>query len=109
MRPIRVESKSNKQWYLYVVHCADGSLYTGVTTDLSRRVKEHNDDNKRGAKYTRSRRPVKLVFWEHHSSRSAAQSAEYSFKKLSKKKKNDIISSKLLERMGQGACFEGID
>ena len=102
MRLIRVENKSEKQWYLYVVSCSDNSLYTGVTTDITRRVKEHNGDTK-GAKYTRSRRPVNLVFWEEHESRSAAQSAEYSFKKLTKKKKNDVISSKLLERMGKSS------
>lgn len=77
-------------WYLYVVECADRSLYTGVTTDLERRLSEHNNSSK-AAKYTRSRRPVKLVYAETHENRSLACKAESAFKKLSRKKKLEII------------------
>ena len=78
-------------WYLYVVECSDGSLYTGVTTDVQRRLSEHNNTSK-GAKYTRSRRPVRLVYYEKHSDRSSACKAEYALKKLSRKKKLELIS-----------------
>jgi putative endonuclease len=73
-------------WYLYVVRCADDSLYTGVTTDVSRRIHEHNNTSK-AAKYTRSRRPVKLVYTEEHHDRSAAQKAEAALKKLTRSQK----------------------
>lgn len=81
----------SKIWYLYVVRCADGSLYTGVTTDLNRRLHEHNF-TKRGAKYTRSRRPVKMMWSKKYQDRSSAQSAEYNFKKLLHKQKLEIIT-----------------
>ena len=77
-------------WYLYVVECVDGTLYTGVSTDVSRRVHEHNH-TKRGAKYTRVRRPVKLVWHKEYNNRSEAQSAEHQFKKLLHKQKWEII------------------
>ena len=77
-------------WYLYGVECADRSLYTGITTDLDRRLNEHNNSPK-AAKYTRSRRPVKLVYAETHIDRSSACKAEFAFKKLSRKKKLEII------------------
>ena len=77
-------------WYLYVVECSDGSLYTGVTTDVHRRLNEHNESTK-GAKYTRSRRPVRLVYYEEHVDRSAACKAEYALKKMSRKNKLEYI------------------
>ncbi len=80
-----------KPWYLYVVRCRDGTLYTGVTTDISRRVREHNE-SKRGAKYTKTRRPVELVWSKEFNNRSEAQSAEYNFKKLFHKQKWEIIN-----------------
>ena len=71
----------DKDWFLYVVECQDGTLYTGITTDVERRVHEHNHST-RGARYTRARRPVELVaVWEHES-QSEAASAEYAFKQL---------------------------
>ena len=85
---------SGKHWFLYVVRCCDGTLYTGVTTDLNRRVNEHNT-SKRGAKYTKTRRPVNLIWSNKYNNRSEAQSAEYSFKKLSRKEKLDIIKNGL--------------
>ena len=75
-----------KDWYLYVVRCSDDTLYTGITTDVGRRVSEHNG-SKRGAKYTRSRRPVRLVYQKKFKDRSTASIAEHSFKKLSRKQK----------------------
>jgi len=73
-------------WYLYVLLCNDNTFYTGVTTDLNRRLTEHNNST-RGAKYTRSRRPVKIVYYETYGSQSAAQKAECAFKKLTRKEK----------------------
>tara|TARA_B100000214_G_scaffold301516_1_gene231974 strand:+ start:560 stop:841 length:282 start_codon:yes stop_codon:yes gene_type:complete len=74
------------KWFLYVVRCNDSTLYTGITTDISRRIHEHNN-TKRGAKYTRSRRPVFLIDYIPFDSRSLASKAEHRFKKLSKKEK----------------------
>ena len=78
-------------WYVYVVRCNDGTLYTGSTTDVDRRISEHNSGNK-GAKYTRSRRPVELIFCTAHGTRSSAQMVESSFKKLSRREKLDLVS-----------------
>ena len=77
-------------WYLYVVRCSDDTLYTGVTTDLKRRLNEHNTSN-RGAKYTKARRPINLVYYELYQSRSNAQKAEHKFKKLTRTQKEKII------------------
>lgn len=68
---------------MYVVECADSSFYCGVTTDLQRRLQEHNN-SPRGAKYTRSRRPVALIHSEPHVDRSSALRAEIFFKRLSR-------------------------
>ena len=85
-----VDQDTPQRWYLYVVKCSDDTLYTGVTTDLDRRIKEHNA-SPRGAKYTRTRRPVELVYSYSYLSRSQAQRAEYKFKRLSKRQKLDVI------------------
>ncbi len=92
-------------WYFYVVKCSDNSFYAGVTTDLDRRVKEHNEDNRRGAKYTRSRRPVQLICSEKYPSRSAAQKEEYRFKQLNRKTKERVISEKLLTVLSHSRGF----
>ena len=79
-----------KTWYLYVLQCSDGTYYTGVTTDMKRRLYEHNNSN-RGSKYTRARRPVKLIYFSEHESRSFAQKAEHRFKKLTRTQKQGVI------------------
>ena len=79
-----------KKWFLYVLLCADGSYYTGVTTDLDRRVVEHNCSPK-GAKYTKTRRPVELVYSKNYNDRSSVQKAEYKFKRLKRGQKVKII------------------
>lgn len=86
-----------EQWYVYVVRCADGSLYCGNTNDVSRRVHEHNTSS-RGAKYTRSRRPVALVGSWPAGTRSEANKAELRFKKLSKAEKERVIAEAPLSR-----------
>ena len=67
-------------YYVYIVECADKTLYTGIATELERRVEEHNNSEK-GAKYTRVRRPVKLVYSEEYPDRSTASKREYEIKK----------------------------
>ncbi len=74
-----------------MVECSDGSLYTGYTTDVERRVSEHNAGT--GAKYTRGRTPVELVHVEEYDSKSAAMSREYEIKQLSTKKKRRLTES----------------
>lgn len=73
-------------WYVYILKCADGTLYTGVTTDIIRRIEEHNDSPK-GAKYTRVRRPVLLVHQESFMTRSEACVREAAIKKLTREEK----------------------
>jgi putative endonuclease len=70
-------------WFVYILKCADDTFYTGVTTDLERRLKEHND-SKLGAKYTRVRRPVSIVLSESCSCRSTAYKREAAIKKLTR-------------------------
>ncbi len=77
-------------WHLYVLRCADDSLYTGVTTDLDRRLQEHNAGS-RGARYTRARRPVVLEKAWDMPDRSAATSAESAFKRLGRVEKLQVI------------------
>ena len=67
-------------YYVYMVKCADDTLYTGIATELDRRIEEHNASDK-GAKYTRVRRPVKLVYSEKYPDRSSASKREYEIKK----------------------------
>lgn len=80
---------SMQSFYAYVVQCADGTLYTGWTTDLSKRIDVHNLG--RGAKYTRVRRPVKLVASWSFESKNEAMRMEYQIKQLSKRKKQELI------------------
>lgn len=81
----------NKQWNVYVLRCSDNSLYTGTTTDVARRTQEHNRCNKKGAKYTRSKRPVVLVYYETYDSKTDAYRREYDIKCLSKAQKEKLI------------------
>ena len=77
-------------WFVYVVECADGTLYTGCTTDVDRRVQEHNG-SPRGAKYTRSRRPVVLRLVTTWTTRSAACKEEARIKGLTRRQKDSLI------------------
>ncbi|MBU3965361.1 GIY-YIG nuclease family protein [Patescibacteria group bacterium] len=79
-------------YYLYILKCADKTLYTGITVNLQRRTKEHNSSNL-GAKYTRSRRPVKLVYSKKFRSRSTACLEEARIKTLSRKEKLEMIKN----------------
>lgn len=77
-------------YYLYILKCADKSLYTGITTDLKRRVFEHNN-SKIGAKYTAARRPVNMVYSRKFKNRSNASKEEAKVKKLSRLEKLELI------------------
>ena len=80
-------------FHVYIVECSDNTLYTGITTNLDRRINEHNG-SKLGAKYTRSRRPVKLVYSRFVGTRSDALKEEYRIKKLSKNEKTQLITNR---------------
>lgn len=77
-------------YFLYILRCNDGTYYTGITMDVARRVQEHNI-SKRGAKYTRGRRPVKLVYQKRFHCRSSALRAECRMKDLSKAEKKKVV------------------
>ena len=80
-------------YYVYIVQCADATLYTGIATELERRIEEHNHSDK-GAKYTRNRRPVTLVYHETFEDRSTASKREYEIKKkMSRQQKLSLINS----------------
>jgi putative endonuclease len=78
-------------WKVYILKCSDNTYYTGITTDLTRRVYEHNN-LKSGAKYTKARRPVKLVYYENLETRISASKREYEIKQLSKEGKKELFS-----------------
>jgi len=81
--------------YCYIVECADGTYYTGWTTDPQRRVSEHNAG--RGAQYTRARGPVQLIYVEAQSNRSTAMKREYAIKKLSRAQKRALVDERISE------------
>ena len=77
-------------WYVYILRCSDETLYTGITIDLQRRVEEHNSSPK-GAKYTRVRRPVEIIYFESCKDKSSATVRELEIKKLSRAKKLALL------------------
>ena len=80
-------------WYVYLLLCADNSLYCGICTDTQRRLYEHNFDNKKAAKYTRVRRPLRLVYVESVASRSLASKREYLIKRYTRKQKIALVDN----------------
>ena len=84
----------DKSWALYILRCSDGSFYAGITNDLSRRLNQHRDG--RASRYTRSRRPVKIVHWEPCASRSHALKRESAVKALSRKEKEKLTGSSII-------------
>ena len=83
--------ESKEMHYIYLVRCSDDSLYCGWTTDLKRRIDAHNGDIPGGAKYTRGRRPVTLVYSESFHQKQEAQRREYAIKRMTKTKKLGLI------------------
>jgi len=77
-------------WQVYLLRCNDNSLYAGITTDIQRRLKQHNN-SKLGAKYTRARRPVQLAYIENSTDKSSASKREYQLRTLSKVKKERLV------------------
>ncbi|MCA9361658.1 GIY-YIG nuclease family protein [Candidatus Kaiserbacteria bacterium] len=88
-----VVNRQKKKWYVYILRCNDDSLYTGVTTDPVRRETEHNQASV-GAKYTKMRRPVKIVYQETAKDRSSAQKREAILKKMPRSHKLTLIDKK---------------
>ncbi len=83
------EPEKSTTWYVYIVRCADNTLYTGMTNDLQRRIAQHNAGT--AARYTRARLPVALVYQEEAANRSEALKREYAIKQLSRKQKEKTI------------------
>ncbi len=77
---------------VYILQCSDGTFYTGITTDVVRRLHEHNSSSK-GAKYTRSRRPVRLLYHEGYNDKSSACKREYVIKRMSRAEKELLITT----------------
>ncbi len=90
---------TNKDWYLYLVRCRDGSLYTGITTDVDRRFKAHQE--KAGAKYLKGRGPLRLVFQERIGAKHLAFQVEHAVKRWPKSKKEQLVHA------GRG-CLEWV-
>jgi predicted GIY-YIG superfamily endonuclease len=78
-----------EQWFVYLLRCADGTLYTGIAKDVSRRCEQHNAGT--ASRYTRCRRPTRLVYQEAHASRSTALKREAAIKALSRRQKDSLI------------------
>ena len=81
----------DKVWYLYILRCRDGTLYTGITTDVDKRFAAHNSG--KGAKYTRGRGPLELLYRETCGDHSAALKRELEMKKLSRQEKEEFIAN----------------
>ena len=88
---MKKEKQERKKHYAYMLRCSDGSIYSGYTTDPHRREKVHNSG--KGAKYTRTRLPVKLVYFEEFDNKIDAMKREYAFKQITHKEKEEIIKN----------------
>jgi len=86
---IKYEAESKEMYYTYIVECKDGTFYTGWTTDVTRRIIEHNEG--KGAKYTRARNPVQLRHYEEFMTKQEAMKREYAIKQLSRKQKMQLF------------------
>ena len=84
--------RNTMSYIVYILECNDGTLYTGITKDMQKRLLEHNSSQK-GAKYTKARRPVKLMYSEKSQDRSSASKREYVLKKLSRDEKLRLINA----------------
>ena len=86
-------------WFVYILRCADGSLYTGITTNLERRCRQHNAGT--ASRYTRGRRPTKLVYHEAQASRSLALKREAAIKALPRRQKDTLVRQSRLRARGR--------
>lgn len=80
------------RWFVYIVRCSDGSFYTGMTKDVKRRLDEHNNSYHLGARYTRTRQPMTLVYQEELATRAQAAKREIKIKRLGRKGKEALIN-----------------
>ncbi|MBL4903150.1 MAG: GIY-YIG nuclease family protein [Desulfocapsa sp.] len=87
---INILSAPPTSWFVYLLRCCDNSIYTGITTNLDQRIHEHNHSEK-GAKYTRGRRPVTLLYHEKMTSRTEASQREYQIKQMKKSEKEQLV------------------
>jgi putative endonuclease len=85
---------SESHYFVYIVRCADDTLYTGIATDLKKRIREHNGEGGVGAKYTRTRMPVALLYQEELPNRALALSREYAIKQLTRTQKLALVKSR---------------
>ena len=88
-------------WTVYILRCADNTLYTGIAMDVARRVVEHNTNNRLGASYTRGRRPVKLVYSETAASRSEAAKREHEIKSMTRTAKVALLRAARMQSKGK--------
>ncbi len=88
-----IDTLDNKSWIVYLLKCANNSLYCGITNDLTKRLRQHNGEIKGGAKYTRANTPCELVYQEVALDRSNASKREYEIKQMSKTDKLNLIKS----------------
>ena len=86
---MRNRTMTAKAWFLYLLRCADGSLYTGITSNVARRCQQHNAGT--ASRYTRSRLPVELIYQESQPSRSVALKRELAVKAMSREEKDSLI------------------
>ena len=86
-------SSGEKEWQVYLLQCSDDTLYSGVTTDLDRRLRQHNGEIVGGARYTQGRRPVAVMWSVSCDSRSDAQQREAALRRLSRQQKWDLIAA----------------
>jgi len=86
------DEKNSSKWIVYILECSDKTLYTGITTNLEKRLEQHNHGQD-GAKYTRPRRPVKCLYHEKQPNRSEATKREFAIKKLNRSDKMKLIKS----------------
>ncbi|PHR26419.1 MAG: hypothetical protein COA36_12150 [Desulfotalea sp.] len=97
------EESSPTKWFTYIVECSDSTYYTGVTTNLKRRINEHNNSVK-GAKYTRYRQPVTLVYYEETESRQLACRREYAIKQMRVAQKRALINLSAVALVSSEPC-----
>ena len=88
---VKAKPKAKAEWWVYILLCKDGTLYTGVTTNLERRLSQHNAGT--ASKYTRSRRPVTMIYRERAKSHGAALRRELAIKKLTRDAKDTLIAT----------------
>ena len=88
-----ISESGNKEWFVYILRCSNGSFYTGVTTDVQRRLAEHADGGRQSARYTRAFAPVELVYSSRLGGKRMAYQVEYRIKRLSRREKAMVVAN----------------